>query len=455
MYSPKDKKEGSSRKRSEQPRKEGERGKRQQADEKRPSERHAKQERNSSNDRDKRESKKFAKPNSRDTKSPSKRKDKGGNYPEKENKEDRRGIKSGHTRGDKPFEKSKRSPEREGNQFDKRKPNFNKPERGDKNFERNTSRDERPRSESDNKNKRDYSKANGEKKRFSPSKDKARFNKDSESSRETKPYSDRKRESFSERAEKPARKYVKRSVRKENDGKIRLNKYISNSGICSRRQADEYIVAGAVMVNGKIITELGFRVSPGDIIKYGGQTISKERPVYVLLNKPKGYITTMKDPKDRKTVMALVENACRERIVPVGRLDKNTTGLLLFTNDGDMLKKLTHPRTEVKKIYHVHADKSVTKKDMQSMLEGVELEDGIAKVDEISYVEGGENLNKKEVGVELHSGKNRIVRRLFAHFEYEVIKLDRVFLGGLTKKNLPRGHWRLLTEKEIGMLKTL
>jgi len=236
------------------------------------------------------------------------------------------------------------------------------------------------------------------------------------------------------------------------DGLIRLNKYIANSGVCSRREADELILAGVVMVNGKVVTELGTKISPSDKVQYDNQTIRNERHVYVLLNKPKGYITTTDDPFDRKTVMTLVADACKERIYPVGRLDRNTTGLLLLTNDGDMAKKLTHPRHRVRKIYHVELDKAITKNDMITIAKGVELEDGPAAVDEIAYAEGG---SKREVGVELHSGKNRIVRRIFESLGYEVVKLDRVLFAGLTKKDLPRGHWRLLTEQEVNYLKML
>jgi 23S rRNA pseudouridine2605 synthase len=237
------------------------------------------------------------------------------------------------------------------------------------------------------------------------------------------------------------------------DGLTRLNKYIANAGICSRREADELIQAGVIKVNGKIVTELGFKVGPGDKVLYEDQLIRSEKLVYVLLNKPKGYITTTDDPYDRKTVMALVENACRERIYPVGRLDRNTSGLLLLTNDGELAKKLTHPKHEVRKVYHVELDKSLTKADMQKIAEGVELEDGPAHVDEIAYAEGSSN--KRELGVELHSGRNRIVRRIFESLGYEVVKLDRVIFAGLTKKDLPRGHWRMITEKELNFLKMI
>ena len=213
------------------------------------------------------------------------------------------------------------------------------------------------------------------------------------------------------------------------------------------------ITAGAVTVNGKVVTELGYKVALDDQIKYGGQALRREKFVYVLLNKPKDFITTLDDPRGRKTVMSLVANACKERIFPVGRLDRNTTGLLLFTNDGDLATKITHPKHGIKKIYHVQTDESVKKSDLEKIKEGIELEDGYIKADEVSYV--GEGANKKEVGIELHIGKNRIVRRIFEHLGYKVLKLDRVYLGGLTKKALPRGKWRFLNEKEIAMLKMI
>jgi 23S rRNA pseudouridine2605 synthase len=241
--------------------------------------------------------------------------------------------------------------------------------------------------------------------------------------------------------------------RTEDDGLVRLNKYIANAGICSRREADDLIATGVVQVNGKTITEMGYRVKPTDIIKYGGQTLKKERLVYLILNKPKDYITTADDPQERRTVFALIEGACRERIYPVGRLDRATTGLLMFTNDGDLTKKLTHPRYGVRKIYHAELDKPLKRADLDKITEGLELEDGSIKVDEISYV--GDGSDKTQVGVEIHSGKNRIVRRLFEHLGYNVRKLDRVVFGPLTKKELPRGRYRLLTDAEVGMLKMI
>lgn len=234
---------------------------------------------------------------------------------------------------------------------------------------------------------------------------------------------------------------------------IRLNKYISNAGICSRREADKLIIAGVVRVNGKVVTELGMKVSPSDKVQYEEQTINKEKSRYILLNKPKGYITTVADPEKRKTVMSLVENACKERIYPVGRLDRNTTGLLLFTNDGIIAKKLTHPRYGIKKIYHVELDRALLKADIEKIRTGLELEDGFLKVDKIEFIENSKS--KKELGLELHSGQNRVVRRIFESLDYKVVKLDRVYYAGLTKKNLPRGHWRHLEEREINLLKMI
>ncbi|MCB0485334.1 MAG: rRNA pseudouridine synthase [Flavobacteriaceae bacterium] len=233
---------------------------------------------------------------------------------------------------------------------------------------------------------------------------------------------------------------------------IRLNKYISNAGICSRREADTFINAGSVTVNGKVVTEMGYKVNPSDEVRFDGSLISPERKRYVLLNKPKNYITTMDDDRDRRTVMDLVANATPERVYPVGRLDRNTTGLLLFTNDGELAKKLTHPKHKVRKLYHVSLNRKLEKNDLVKISENFMLDGKMVFVDAISYIE---NESKTEVGIEIHSGRNRIVRKIFEHFGYTVIKLDRVIFAGLTKKNLPRGHWRLLTEQEIINLKML
>ena len=236
-----------------------------------------------------------------------------------------------------------------------------------------------------------------------------------------------------------------------NEDDIRLNKYLSNAGVCSRREADVLIQTGVVSVNGEIITEMGYKIKKGDKVQYDGETINAEIKRYVLLNKPKGFITTMDDPLGRKTVMSLVFNACKERIYPVGRLDRDTTGLLLFTNDGDMAKKLTHPRYEATKIYHVETDKPVQAEHLELLMRGIELEDGRIQADKAEYVKDGKS--SREVGIEIHSGKNRIVRRMFEKLGYEVVKLDRVQFASLTKKDLPRGYYRHLTEKEVHFLK--
>lgn len=232
---------------------------------------------------------------------------------------------------------------------------------------------------------------------------------------------------------------------------IRLNRFIANSGICSRRKADELIIAGVVTVNGEVVSELGAKINPAvDQIRYNGELLKREKMVYVLLNKPKDYITTTDDPQERKTVMELVDKASKERIYPVGRLDRNTTGLLLLTNDGDLADRLSHPKNSVSKIYHVELNRSLTQGDFNKIAFGLELEDGLIKPDEVKYVTGG---SKKEVGIQIHSGKNRIVRRIFESLGYEVVKLDRVIYANLTKKDLTRGRWRYLTDKEVIQLK--
>lgn len=233
-------------------------------------------------------------------------------------------------------------------------------------------------------------------------------------------------------------------------GEIRLNRFLAQSGICSRREADDYITAGLVSVNGKIVTELGTKVLPTDEVRFNDSRVQGEKKVYLVLNKPKGYVTSLEDPHAEKTVMDLVKGACTERIYPVGRLDKNSVGLLLFTNDGDLTKQLTHPSYHKKKIYQVSLDKPLTRADMDRIAEGITLEDGEIYADEISYVKE----NKQEVGIEIHSGRNRIVRRIFEALGYTVTKLDRVYYAGLTKKNLKRGAWRFLTREEVERLKS-
>jgi len=234
------------------------------------------------------------------------------------------------------------------------------------------------------------------------------------------------------------------------DEPVRLNRYLSNAGVCSRREADTFIQAGVVKVNGVVVTELGTKVKRSDEVMFHDQTINMEKKVYVLLNKPKDYVTTSDDPQNRKTVMDLVKNACRERIYPVGRLDRNTTGVLLLTNDGDLASKLTHPQYMKKKIYHVYCDRNVTAADMRQIADSIVLDDGEIHADAIDYAS---DTDKKQVGIEIHSGRNRIVRRIFEHLGYKVIKLDRVYFAGLTKKNVKRGDWRFLTQEEVNMLK--
>ena len=231
---------------------------------------------------------------------------------------------------------------------------------------------------------------------------------------------------------------------------IRLNKFLANAGICSRREADEFIAAGVVSVNGVVVTELGSKIKRTDEVKFHDEPVSIERKVYVLLNKPKDCVTTSDDPQERKTVMHCVKDACKERIYPVGRLDRNTTGVLLLTNDGDLASKLTHPKFLKKKIYHVYCDKNVTKADLDQIATGITLEDGEIHADAISYAS---ETDKKQVGIEIHSGKNRIVRRIFESLGYKVTKLDRVYFAGLTKKGLKRGDWRYLTEQEVNILR--
>ena len=232
---------------------------------------------------------------------------------------------------------------------------------------------------------------------------------------------------------------------------IRLNRYLANAGLCSRRDADEFIASGQITVNGEVITEMGYQVQPTDVVKYGRKILNREKLVYVLLNKPKDFLTTTDDPEGRKTVMDLVQKACPERIYPVGRLDRATTGLLLMTNDGELAEKLSHPSNAMRKIYQAELDKKIEQEDFDKILEGVELEDGMIKADDLSVI----TPDRQVVGIEIHSGKNRIVRRIFESLGYEVTKLDRTTYAGLTKKDLPRGNWRFLTEKEVIRLKYL
>jgi len=268
----------------------------------------------------------------------------------------------------------------------------------------------------------------------------------------------RERPSFSIKKEKkytgPGKKDGEYIPKREREAEtIRLNKYIANAGICSRREADELIKAGVITVNGTVVTELGTKVKPSDKVHYGDQLLFNEKKRYILLNKQKGYVTTTKDPHAKNTVMELIEGACKERVYPVGRLDRNTTGLLLFTNDGELSKRLTHPSSKIKKLYHVVLDQPLKKADMLKIAGGIELEDGLVKVDSIAYDITAKD--KRELGVEIHSGKNRVIRRVFESMNYKVSRLDRVMFAGLTKKNLPRGKWRFLTEQEVIFLKRL
>lgn len=307
----------------------------------------------------------------------------------------------------------------------------------------------------------------GERKPFGEKRSFGRRDDDRDEHRDRKPFGEKRSfgkkpfgRKFDRDEERP--RGGRRGYRREKDpeydrpqatGEIRLNKYLADSGICSRREADDLILAGAVTVNGEVVTELGTKVKTSDKVMYGGQTLSREKLRYVLLNKPKGVITTSDDPYERHTVMELVEGACQERIYPVGRLDRNTLGLLLLTNDGELAKTLTHPSHEVKKLYHVTLNKPLTDSDFEKIQNGLQLEDGPIKVDKISYVE--DDMTMREIGVEIHSGRNHIVRRIFESLGYEVMKLDRVMIAGLTKQNLPRGHWRFLTPAEISMLKRI
>lgn len=234
------------------------------------------------------------------------------------------------------------------------------------------------------------------------------------------------------------------------DGRVRINKFLAQGGTCSRREAEKFIVAGAVTINGKVVTDLSYKVASSDLVKFNGQTIRGEKKKYILLNKPKDFITTTSDDRGRKTVMQLIEKACKERVYPVGRLDRNTTGLLLFTNDGDLAKKLIHPKHSVRKIYHVTLNKKLSKHHLSSISKGVVLEDGLAPVDEVSFIDGAPH---NQIGIELHIGRNRIVRRIFESLGYEIVHLDRVVFGNLTKKDLKRGSWKHLDKKELDLLR--
>ncbi|SFA51015.1 23S rRNA pseudouridine2605 synthase [Pedobacter suwonensis] len=346
-----------------------------------------------------------------------------------------------------------------------------KPRTGERDFKTRDggARDYKPRT-----GERDFRAKDGDSRDFKPreggykdykSRGKSDFKPSAGSSRDVKPREPREGDTrpFRKREEakprdtefnRPERTVITQGRKTNEDkGLIRLNRYISNAGICSRRKADELITAGIITVNGEAITELGHKVDPAkDLVRYNGELLKREKKVYVLLNKPKDYITTTDDPQERRTVMQLVDKASRERIYPVGRLDRNTTGLLLMTNDGDLADKLSHPKNGITKIYNVELDKALSQGDLNKIAFGLELEDGLIKPDNISYVAGG---TKKEIGIQIHSGKNRIVRRIFEHLGYNVEKLDRVVYGNLTKKDLPRGRWRYLEEHELIQIKHL
>ena len=349
----------------------------------------------------------------------------------------------------KPFDRDRKPFDRDRKPFDRDRKPFDrdrKPFDGErKPFDRDRKPFDRDRKPFD----RDRKPFDGERKPFD--RDRKPFD------GERKPYSKENAPVyFDENSFKSDRKPIMRERRSKTtastdnfDGSVRLNKFISNSGICSRREADEYIEAGLVSVNGEIVTQLGVKVSYNDDIRFNGERLKGEEKVYILMNKPKDFVTTMSDPNADKTVMDLIEGKCPQRVFPVGRLDKMTTGVLLLTNDGDMAEKLTHPSNLQKKIYHVFLDKNLTTSDFEAILKGVTLEDGPVHADALSYVDGDES----QVGLEIHSGRNRVVRRIFEHLDYKVKKLDRVLFAGLTKKNLRRGQWRFLTDQEVAMLR--
>ncbi len=339
------------------------------------------------------------------------------------------GERKPYDRERKPFDRDRKPFDRDRKPFDRDR----KPFDGErKPFDRDRKPFDRERKPFD----RDRKPFDGERKPYTPNQEKSYFDEDSFVSDRTPKIRGRKSKSASASAPKSS-------------DLVRLNKFIANSGICSRREADEYIEAGLVTVNGEIVTQLGVKVSFNDDIRFNGERLKGEEKVYIVLNKPKDFVTTMSDPNAEKTVMDLIDGKCSQRVFPVGRLDKSTTGVLLLTNDGDIAEKLTHPSNMQKKIYHVHLDKNLSATDFDLILKGVNLEDGEAHADALSYVDG----EKSQVGLEIHSGKNRIVRRIFEHLGYKVKKLDRVFFAGLTKKNLRRGQWRFLTDSEVSMLK--
>ena len=323
-------------------------------------------------------------------------------------------------RGERSFNRTERTErgERNFNRGERTERNFNRPERGERSFSRDDNRRPKSGGRPATSDRRSDSRG-GAKRGFAPKRD-----------------------------EKP-RSYPKYNPNRVT-GEVRLNRFISQSGVCSRREADEFILAGVVTVNGQVVTELGTKILPTDEVRFNDERLQGEKHVYIVLNKPKGYVTSLEDPHADKTVMDLLRDACTERVYPVGRLDKNSLGLLLITNDGDVTRQLTHPSYRKKKIYQVTLDKPLTRADMDTLTEGITLEDGDIFADEVAYA----SEDKKTVGVEIHSGRNRIVRRMFEHLGYSVQKLDRVYYAGLTKKNLKRGDWRFLTKDEVMRLKT-
>ena len=343
-------------------------------------------------------------------------------------------------------------------EYEERKPrgerSFERAERGERNFNR-TERGERNfnRTERIDRSERSFNRPErGERSERTFNRDDNRRPKSGArpgaSDRRSDSRGGAKRGFAPKRDEKP-RSYPKYNPNRVN-GEVRLNRFISQSGVCSRREADEFILAGVVTVNGQVVTELGTKILPTDEVRFNDERLQGEKHVYIVLNKPKGYVTSLEDPHADKTVMDLVKDACTERVYPVGRLDKNSLGLLLITNDGDVTRQLTHPSYRKKKIYQVTLDKALTRADMDTLTEGITLEDGDIFADEVAYA----SEDKKTVGVEIHSGRNRIVRRMFEHLGYSVQKLDRVYYAGLTKKNLKRGAWRFLTKDEVMRLKT-
>lgn len=346
-------------------------------------------------------------------------------------------------RGERNFNRDERNNDRgfgRGERAERPTRNFNRPERPERSFNREE-RGERNFNREERSNDRGFGRGERTER---PTRS---FNRD-ERSNDRGFKAGAKRTAAPKRDEKP-RSYPKFNPN-QSAGEIRLNRFISQSGVCSRREADDFILAGVVTVNGQVVTELGTKILPTDEVRFHDEKLQGEKNVYLVLNKPKGYVTSLDDPHAEKTVMDLVKNACTERVYPVGRLDKNSLGLLLITNDGDITRQLTHPSYRKKKIYQVTLDKPLTRADMDSLTEGITLEDGDIFADEVAYA----SEDKRTVGVEIHSGRNRIVRRMFEHLGYTVQKLDRVYYAGLTKKNLKRGEWRFLTRDEVMRLKT-